>query len=91
MADRNIELRNNLALCDFIMLVPSAFSQAVATFVAQNVGAGKEERARKVLWVGIGISLSFGIVISWFFFSWFPSVQYILEGSTGCGSRISVS
>lgn len=55
-------------LCGFIMLVPSAFSQAVATFVAQNVGAGKEERARKVLWVGIGISLSFGIVISWFSF-----------------------
>lgn len=55
-------------LCGFIMLVPSAFSQAVATFVAQNVGAGKEERARKVLWVGIGISLSFGVVISYFSF-----------------------
>lgn len=55
-------------LCGFIMLVPSAFSQAVATFVAQNVGAGKGERAKKVLWVGIGISLSFGIVISYFSF-----------------------
>lgn len=48
--------------------MPFAFSQAVATFVAQNVGAGKEDRARKVLWVGIGISLSFGIVISYFSF-----------------------
>lgn len=55
-------------LCGFIMLVPSAFSQAVATFVAQNIGAGKEERARKVLWVGIGISLSLGIAISYFSF-----------------------
>lgn len=55
-------------LCGFIMLVPSAFSQAVATFVAQNIGAGKKDRARKVLWVGIGISLSFGIVISYFSF-----------------------
>lgn len=55
-------------LCGFIMLIPSAFSQAVATFVAQNVGAGKEERARKVLWVGIGISLSFGVVISYLSF-----------------------
>lgn len=55
-------------LCGFIMLVPSAFSQAVATFVAQNVGAGKNDRARKVLWVAISISLSFGIVISYFSF-----------------------
>lgn len=55
-------------LCGFIMLVPSAFSQAVATFVAQNIGAGNEERARKVLWVGIGISLSFGVVISYLSF-----------------------
>ena len=55
-------------LCGFIMLVPSAFSQAVATFVAQNVGAGQEKRARKVLWVGIGVSLSFGVVISYFSF-----------------------
>lgn len=55
-------------LCGFIMLVPSSFSQAVSTFVAQNVGAGKKDRARKVLWVGIGISLSFGIVISYLSF-----------------------
>lgn len=55
-------------LCGFIMLMPSAFSQAVSTFVAQNIGAQKPQRARKVLMVGIGISLSFGIVISYFSF-----------------------
>ena len=55
-------------LCSFIMLMPSAFSQAVSTFVAQNVGAGKQLRARKVLMVGIGISLSFGVIISYFSF-----------------------
>lgn len=55
-------------LCGFIMLMPSAFSQAIATFVAQNIGAGKPQRARKVLMVGIGISLSFGVVISYFSF-----------------------
>ena len=32
-------------LCAFIMLVPSAFSQALSAFVGQNVGAGQHARA----------------------------------------------
>lgn len=52
-------------LCGFIMLVPSAFSQSVTTFVAQNVGAGKLDRAEKCLSQGILVSLSFGIVIGY--------------------------
>lgn len=55
-------------LCGFIMLVPSAFSQSVTTFVAQNVGAGKLDRARKVLWEGVLVSLLFGVVIGGFSF-----------------------
>ncbi len=50
-------------LCGFIMLVPSAFSQSVTTFVAQNVGAGRLDRARKCLGQGILASLCFGVVI----------------------------
>jgi len=55
-------------LCGFIMLVPSAFSQSVTTFVAQNVGAGRMDRARRVLWEGVLASLAFGVVIGTFSF-----------------------
>lgn len=55
-------------LCGFIMLVPSAFSQSVTTFVAQNVGAGRMDRARRGLARGILVSLCFGVVIGWFSF-----------------------
>lgn len=44
-------------VCGFIMLIPSAFSQAMAAFVAQNAGAGRYDRARKALAGSIGISL----------------------------------
>ena len=36
-------------VCSFIMLVPSSFSQSMSAFVAQNIGAGKKERASKAL------------------------------------------
>ena len=55
-------------LCGFIMLVPSAFSQSVTTFVAQNVGAGRMDRARRGLGQGILASLCFGVVIGYLAF-----------------------
>lgn len=55
-------------VCAFIMLVPSAFGQSMASFVAQNYGAGKMDRAHKALTMGIGVSLCFGVFIGWFSF-----------------------
>lgn len=55
-------------LCGFIMLVPSSFMQCVSAFVAQNVGAQKPERAKKVLYYGIVTSLAIGVVIAYFAF-----------------------
>jgi len=52
-------------LCGFIMLVPSAFMQSMSAFVAQNVGAGRLDRAGKALLRGILASLVFGVVISY--------------------------
>ena len=52
-------------VCSFIMLVPSAFAQSMAAFVAQNYGAGKMDRAHKGLAYGIGISFAFGVVMAW--------------------------
>jgi len=55
-------------VCAFIMLISSAISQSMATFAAQNIGAGKEERAKKALLYGILTSLAIGIVIGSFTF-----------------------
>lgn len=55
-------------LCGFIMLVPSSFMQSMSAFVAQNVGAGKPERAKKTLFYGILASLAVGVVIGSFAF-----------------------
>lgn len=52
-------------LCGFIMLMPSAFSQAMSSFVAQNFGAGKMERAKKALAYGIAISFGCGVVLGY--------------------------
>ncbi len=52
-------------LCAFIMLVPSAFMQSLAAFVAQNVGANDFRRAKKALLYGIGTSLVLGVIMAW--------------------------
>ena len=54
----------------FIMLVPSAFMQSLSAFVAQNIGAGRRDRAEKTLQIGIGLSFAVGVlmaVLSFFF------------------------
>ncbi|MCM1061975.1 MAG: MATE family efflux transporter [Eubacterium sp.] len=50
-------------VCAFIMLVPSAFMQSMSSFVAQNIGAGKPDRAKKALFYGISVSFVFGVVM----------------------------
>ncbi len=55
-------------VCAFIMLVPSAFSQAMSAFVAQNIGAGYKDRALKALKCGIFTSLGVAVFIGSFTF-----------------------
>ena len=50
------------------MLVPSAYMHAMSAFVAQNMGAGKPERARKALLCGIASSLVVGAFMGYFTF-----------------------
>ena len=50
-------------VCAFIMLIPAAFMQAMSAFVAQNHGAGKNERAVQGLRIAIGLSTAFGIAM----------------------------
>ena len=55
-------------ICSFIMLVPSSFSQSLSAFVAQNIGAGKPERARKSMYCGMTASLIIGVFMGYFAF-----------------------
>lgn len=47
----------------FVMLIPSAIMQSLASFVAQNVGAGKEDRAKKALLTSISIGSGIGVFV----------------------------
>lgn len=47
----------------FIMLVPSSVMQSVSAFVAQNIGAGKPERARKGFLTAMVVGCGVGIFI----------------------------
>jgi putative MATE family efflux protein len=55
-------------LVGFIMLIPISISQSVSTFVAQNFGAKKYDRAKKVLLYSISISFVFGVAMFLFTF-----------------------
>lgn len=47
-----------------VMLVPSALMQSMSSFIAQNVGAGKERRAQKSMGYGMLIGGCIGIVMT---------------------------
>lgn len=55
-------------ITSFIMLIPGAIIQCMASFVAQNVGAGKEDRARKGMLYGMGVGAGVGVFIAVFVF-----------------------
>lgn len=51
-------------IVSFIMLVPGALMQSMSAFVAQNVGAGKEQRARRAMAAGMAMGAGIGVFIS---------------------------
>lgn len=52
----------------FVMLIPISFSSSLSAFVAQNIGAGKPERANKGLKYCVLISLGLAVFIAYFAF-----------------------
>ena len=50
-------------IVNFAMLVPSALMQSMASFVSQNVGAGKKKRAKQSMFTGIGVGLTAGCIV----------------------------
>ena len=50
-------------IVNFAMLVPSSLMQSMASFVSQNIGAGKKKRAKQSMFTGIGVGLGVGCVV----------------------------
>lgn len=52
----------------FVMLIPSSIMQSMASFVSQNVGAGKEGRAKSAMKCGMAMGTLIGIAIAFMAF-----------------------
>lgn len=55
----------------FAMLTATSMANALAAFTAQNMGAGRQDRARASLWYGLGFALSVSLLF-WGFAQWHP-------------------
>ncbi len=55
-------------IVSFVMLVPSSLMQSMASFVGQNVGAGKEKRAKQAMLCGMAMGAGIGVFIGAFAF-----------------------
>ena len=49
----------------FILLIPMAYMQSISAFVAQNTGAGKLDRARRSMWIGMGTAVILGGIMAY--------------------------
>ena len=63
-------------IISFLFLVPSSMLSTVSALGAQNLGAGKPERAKKTLRYAIAIAAGFGVIIS-------ILIQFIAEPVVG--------
>lgn len=75
-------------ITSFVLLIPIALIQSMAPFVSQNVGAGKEKRARRGMYTGMLMGLSIGIVVGTFAYvrgdipsSWFTEDSAVIACS----------
>lgn len=48
-------------ICGLMFIVPGAMMAAVSAFAAQNVGAGLQDRARKGMYYGMGVTFLIGL------------------------------
>ena len=48
-------------ICSIMFIVPGAIMSAVSAFSAQNVGAGKRERAKQSMYIGMTVTFLVGV------------------------------
>lgn len=70
-------------VCAFIMLIPSAFMQSMAAFVAQNYGAGRYDRAKKSLLYAFGVSSLCAVVMFYLAFFHGDKLSWIFANDSG--------
>lgn len=63
-------------IISFVFLVPSSMLSTVSALGAQNVGAGKHDRAVKTLLYAIGITVTYGFIVA-------ITIQFIAEPVVG--------
>lgn len=66
-------------IVSFVMLVPAALMQSMSSFIAQNVGAGKEKRAKEAMVYGMAIGSAIGVVIALLAFFKGDTLSYIFS------------
>ena len=51
-------------IVSFILLIPASLMQSMSSFVSQNVGARKEDRAIKAMLTGMGLGAGIGVFVA---------------------------
>lgn len=70
-------------VCAFIMLIPSAFMQSMAVFVAQNYGAGRYDRAKKSLFCAFSVSVVCAVLMFYLAFFHGDLLSWIFANDKG--------
>jgi putative MATE family efflux protein len=66
-------------IVSFVMLIPSSLMQSMSSFVGQNVGAGKEDRAKTAMLSGMGIGAFIGVFIALIAFFYGANISSIFS------------
>lgn len=76
-------------IMSFLFLVPSSMLSTVSALGAQNIGAGKWERARQTLRYAVMIGVSFGFVVGIFMQGFAPHVVALFtDADQAAGARV---
>ena len=76
-------------IISFLFLVPSSMLSTVSALGAQNIGAGRPERAQRTLGYAIAIAAGFGLLVSVLMqFLAEPMVSLFTDASQGSGAQV---
>lgn len=76
-------------IISFLFLIPSSMLSTVSALGAQNIGAGKPQRAIKTLWYAVALAVSFGLVVAVAIqFIAEPIVALFTDGATADGAAV---